>query len=117
MDKTVFFSESGSWDNMVYLSTKSFPGAQFWLARERLGFMPRKTVSRPVLSRAEAYSSLWGGPIRELSRGGKQHSPNCDHVIIWDFTLDLLLLNQSLIHCVCNFFSFLVHFVPSQMIT
>ena len=27
---------------MVNLSTKSFPGAQFWLARERLGLMPRK---------------------------------------------------------------------------
>ena len=46
VDKTVFFSESGSWDNMVNLSTKSFPGDQFWLARERLGFMPRKTLRR-----------------------------------------------------------------------
>ena len=44
---------------------------------------------------------------------GTQHSPNCDHVVIWNFTLDLLLLNLSLIHCVCNFFSFLVHFVPN----
>ena len=34
-------------------------------------------------------------------------------MIIWNFTLDLLILNQSLIHCVCNFFSFLVHFVPN----
>ena len=30
---------------MVNLSTKSFPGAQFWLARERLGLMPRKRVA------------------------------------------------------------------------
>ena len=42
-----------------------------------------------------------------------QHSPNCDHVVIWNFTLDLLLLNPSLIDCVCNFSSFLVHFVPN----
>ena len=31
---------------MVNLSTKSFPGAQFWLARERLGLMPRKPLAR-----------------------------------------------------------------------
>ena len=40
----------------------------------------------------------------QLSPYSTQHSPNCDHVVIWNFTLDLLLLNLSLIHCVCNFF-------------
>ena len=58
VDKTVFFSESGSWDNMVNLSTKSFPGAQFWLARERLGFMPRKNASPPVLSQRPFWPEL-----------------------------------------------------------
>ena len=29
MDNTAFLSESGSWDNMVRLSTKHFPGVSF----------------------------------------------------------------------------------------
>jgi hypothetical protein len=40
---TAFLSESGSWDNMVCLSTKSFPGAHFWLTKVSSAKTPPKT--------------------------------------------------------------------------
>ena len=42
-----------------------------------------------------------------------QHNPNCDHDEHLGCTLDLLTLTPYLIHCVCNLFSFLVHFVTN----
>ena len=64
MDKTVFFSESGSWDNMVNLSTKSFPGDQFLVGARKVRVNASKKGRRPVLSQsskavlAEAYIPL-----------------------------------------------------------
>ena len=45
MDKTVFFSESGSWDNMVNLSTKSFPGAHILVGARKVRVHASKNAS------------------------------------------------------------------------
>ena len=43
VENTAFLSESGSWDNMVCLSTKTFPGAHFWLTKVSSAKTPLKT--------------------------------------------------------------------------
>ena len=45
MDKTVFFSASGSWDNMVNLRTKSFPGGHILVGARKVRVHASKNAS------------------------------------------------------------------------
>ena len=57
VENTAFLSESGSWDNMVCLSTTTFPGSHFWLTKVSSAKTPPKTLPH-VLTRASLiYSS------------------------------------------------------------
>ena len=43
VENIAFLSESGSWDNMVCLSTTTFPGSHFWLTKDSSAKTPAKT--------------------------------------------------------------------------
>ena len=45
VENTAFLSESGSWDNMVCLSTTTFPGSHFWLTKDSSAKTPPKTAA------------------------------------------------------------------------
>ena len=49
VENIAFLSESGSWDNMVCLSTTTFPGPHFWLTKDSSAKTPPKTPP-PVLT-------------------------------------------------------------------
>ena len=68
MDKTVFFSESGSWDNMVNLSTKSFPGAHILVGARKVRVNASKKGRRPVLRQRP----FWPGLINVRQKDGTE---------------------------------------------